>query len=220
MPKFCGQCGNGLKEEAKFCGKCGARIEAEESAVEIPRVESPKTMDTPIIEVLKKKPSLKTIQILSAVCGLTVILLLGSIASSLFFAGYKKPIQLFEKGVNRRSEDALEKAFYYEEWGEKLLETLETKEEEEGLDKFRIHIKIKDSTRIQSSRIEDTLDAFGMSNKVIDDVKKAYWVNAKFTVEGEGEKGELRLSEKTTFLVIHLDGEWKILSFDGLDEMF
>lgn len=219
MEKFCGQCGNGIKEGAKFCGKCGARTE-EGAASAIPPVAQPAVKQNAgkLAQGLGKKPSLKTVQILSGICGVAVILLLGSIMASLFLGGYKKPIKLFVKGINSMDESALERAFYYEDWAEGWIDELERQEEAVGLEDLKIHIQIKEAKKIKASRLERVVGKYRNSKHDLTDVKSGYWVRTEFTAEGETDSGELRLSERRKFLIIKEDEEWKILYFETGDE--
>lgn len=205
-----------------FCKFCGSEIPEGASCN---CAESQAQAAAPAAEA--SASSNKTGLIVVGAALVIALILIISIISSIAGGGYKKPINEFEKALNKcdgerlaecmMTKDMLKEAEDedFDELDEMLEMLVEFAEEEYG-DDVKFTIKVDDKEKLDKDDLKDIEESYeDMYDEKID-VKKGYEVTAEMTVKGDDGKD----SEDIELTVIKVKGEGWLLTQDLMSGLF
>lgn len=205
-----------------FCKFCGSEIPEGASCN---CAESQAQAAAPAAEA--SASSNKTGLIVVGAALVIALILIISIISSIAGGGYKKPINEFEKALNKcdgerlaecmMTKDMLKEAEDedFDELDEMLEMLVEFAEEEYG-DDVKFTIKVDDKEKLDKDDLEDIEESYeDMYDEKIK-VKKGYEVTAEMTVKGDDGKD----SEDIELTVIKVKGEGWLLTQDLMSGLF
>lgn len=208
---FCKFCGNEIPEGSQ----CSC---AESQAAPAP---------APAAETAAEKPSNKSALVLVAALVIILVIII-SLVSSIAGGGYKKPVNDFEKALNKADGELLAECMYgddmldeldkddYEDLSTTIEWLVELCEEEVG-DDVKFTIKIEDKEKISKSELKDIEETYSESYDMDVEVKKGYVLEGTFKIKGDDDKEE----EDIKLTVVKLKGDgWKISPDSAMGSMF
>lgn len=208
---FCKFCGNEIPE--------GAQCSCDEAQANAAPAAAP--------EATEEKPSNNAAIVLAV--GLVIILVIViSLVSAIANGGYKKPVNDFEKALNKADGKLLAECMYgddmldeldkddYEDLSTTIEWLVEMCEEEVG-DDVKFTIKIEDKEKLKKSELKDIEETYSESYDMDVKVKKGYVLEGTFKIKGDDDKEE----EDIELTVVKLKGDgWKISPDSAMGSMF
>ena len=174
------------------------------------------------VEPPKKKKGLGAGAIVAIVCGvvaLIAIILIVVIVITSGSKGYKKPIETFEEGLNKRDAKKIMSVLPLDDTSSALLDLGADYLGDELIDEmglndssYTIKIKIKDADKLSESELYDVADSNTFSYFSSDSytLSEGYEVHCTAVVNEDGDTA----SEDVTFTVCKWDGEWYIFDIN------
>ncbi len=235
MANFCAKCGAPLEEGANFCTECGTPVLKPEAA---PAQNTEATAENTEAAAANtgtpgEAPAragednasvtpgagLNAEQMRRFIPALAVFVILLIIICVSGARGYRKPIKLFEKGVNKKSAGILEKAVFdetmnAEQWQWFLEDQLG---KDAGFDSVKVKIKIDGKEKMDEDSFRTQ---FGyMDSGYLNEMEKPRHVDTKSTWTMEYNNKRLKFDVDMDFIVVKYKGDWKIIGLD-LSDMY
>jgi hypothetical protein len=237
--RFCGKCGAQVEDGVKFCAKCGNPMPVEQENGGQPNTGYVPTGYAPdgtkqsagagsvggFVSSLKSDKNRLIGFCVTVVLAIVAIILVVNLASCVFGGGYEAPIKKLCKAMEKGDVDELIDAFALDG----LDDTLSlvgmsmsdiTDEMEDDIDDIKcdsVSYKITDKEKVDkddyASNIDSTFTFLGVS---ADDISGMYKLEVEFTAKKDGEKE----SESASVVVAKVNGDWKIVGGDMVDELF
>lgn len=174
------------------------------------------------VEPPKKKKGLGAGAIVAIVCGvvaLIAIILIVVIIITSGSKGYKKPIETFEDGLNKRDAKKIMSVLPLDDTSSALLDLGADYLGDELIDEmglndssYTIKIKIKDADKLSESELYDVADSNTFSYFSSDSytLSEGYEVHCTAVIDEDGDSA----SEDVTFTVCKWNGEWYIFDIN------
>lgn len=210
----------------KFCGK--EIIEGEQcDCSESQSAAQENTAPSAAPEATAEKPSNNAAIVLAAALVIILVIII-SLVSSIAGGGYKKPVNDFEKALNKADGKLLAECMYgddmldeldkddYEDLSTTIEWLVEMCEEEVG-DDVKFTIKIEDKEKLKKSELKDIEETYSESYDMDVKVKKGYVLEGTFKIKGDDDKEE----EDIELTVVKIKGDgWKISPDSAMGSMF
>lgn len=241
MSKFCSHCGSAMEDHATVCANCGAGVAAPQveqpapQVVEAIPVEAPAANQLPpvvndVIGKVKAKPVLAAIPVAAIVAIILIIVLL----SSLFSAGYTKPIDnlidITFNGKFDNIEDMAPEAYWayvedeydvdlddmIDDAEDNYDELMEYYEEEYGSN-IKVSYDVLDKKELSEKKVKKIASALKDQYDIDKDaLTKVYELEVELEIKGSEDDD----SSGTELIVAKIDGDWYLISYYEYDDEY